>query len=269
MRPLRAERIAGALSAARRLATRVEVLEECASTSDLLRQRIAETGTEANHGLLLIAERQTGGRGRAARDWWSGPPGRNLAFSLCVQPPVEPYEAAGLLAACALATAVEACCGREAALKWPNDVLVDGAKVAGLLAEVPSTAPPAVLVGIGLNVLTAPPPGTAPYPTACLARFSPAEPDRERVLVDLLVDLGARWEQYLTHGPAALEAEFLTRLRRWAPHGVRAAGRDPLAEGPLLEFSVRQGLTWGREGREVTRAAGLLPRIQPLPAPVS
>ena len=186
-----------------------------------------------------------------------------------VQTVREAHPAAGLLAACALAEAAERCCSREAALKWPNDLLIGGAKVAGLLAEVPAAAPPCVVLGIGLNVLAAPPPGAAPYPTACLAELSPAEPDRERLLVDLLTGLERRWAAYRDRGPAALEAEFLERLRRWAPHGVRAAGPDPLGEGPLLEFSVRQGLTWGREGQEVTRAAGLLPEIQPLAAPGS
>jgi len=212
MRPLRAARIAAALPADRRLARRVEVLAEWPSTSDALRQRLAEQGAEACDGVLLLAEHQPGGRGRKARDWWAGPAGANLALSLCALPPPEPYPAAGLLVGCALAAAAEACCGRPAALKWPNDLLIDGAKVAGLLAEVPSTSPPALVLGLGINVHAAPPPAAAPYPTACLAELAPAPVDREGLLVELLTGLEARWVEYAEAGPAALEAEFLERL---------------------------------------------------------
>ncbi len=284
MRPLDAERVASALPRSSALPWRLEVLEACASSSDELRQRLGRSGAAACHGLVLVAESQQAGRGRKARDWWTGPPGANLAFSLCLQPPVDPPEASGLLAACALAEAAEqACAAAEGpgaagevaasppalALKWPNDLLAGGAKLGGLLAEVPSSAPPAVMIGVGLNLAAAPPAGTCPYPVRCLEELAGAPIEREALLAAVLAGLARRWAAYLADGPAQLETEFLQRLRAWAPHGVRARGSGPPAAGPLIEFSVRDGLTWGREGHEVTRAAGLLPELEALTCPGS
>lgn len=267
MIPLEGRRLAELLPAGRRLATRIEVLADCASTADELRRRLEIEGTAACAGLLLVAERQHGGRGRRERDWWSGPAGANLAFSLCLTPLPDPGEAAGLLAACALAAAVAPRTAAEVALKWPNDLLLDGAKAGGVLAEVPAARPAGVLLGVGLNVAAAPPAGVAPYPVTCVAARAVAALDRHDLLAAFVDGLERRWRDYREHGPAALEAEFLALLRRWAPHGVAAAGADPLPQGPLLQFSVRRGLTWGRDGRTATRPAGLLPVLRPLPAP--
>jgi BirA family biotin operon repressor/biotin-[acetyl-CoA-carboxylase] ligase len=261
------ERIAAALPRSRRAVARIEVLRRCASTADELRERLRAAGAEACAGLALLAEEQTAGRGRRARDWWSGPAGANLSLSLCLAPPVEPGHAAGLLAGCALAAAAEEACGRPAALKWPNDVLVDGAKIAGLLVEAPTGPVPCLLLGAGINVGAAPPDGTAPYATACLAGLAGRPVLREAVLTDFLAGLERRWAAYLADGPAALEAEFLARLRAWAPHGVRAPGDASLPSGPLVEFSVREGLTWGREGHEARCEAGLLPALEALASP--
>lgn len=115
-------------------------LRRAASTNDRARL-LAAAG--APHGTLVTASEQTAGRGRQGRTW-SAPPGKALLLSLVLQ---DPPRLLPLLAA--VAVAEEA--GSQALVKWPNDVLVDGRKVAGILAEGRPQEGWAVL-GIGLNV---------------------------------------------------------------------------------------------------------------------
>jgi BirA family transcriptional regulator, biotin operon repressor / biotin---[acetyl-CoA-carboxylase] ligase len=100
---------------------------------------------------VLVAESQTAGRGRMGRQWVS-PPGAALTFSVLLRPTAVPQGSRGwvpLLAGVAVALAVRAQTGVDASLKWPNDVQVNGSKLAGILAE---QAGGAIVVGIGLNV---------------------------------------------------------------------------------------------------------------------
>jgi BirA family biotin operon repressor/biotin-[acetyl-CoA-carboxylase] ligase len=137
----------------------VRVVEETGSTNaDLLAQ--ARSG--AGEGLVLVAEAQTSGRGRMGRRWIS-PPRRSLTFSVLLRPAV-PAGLLGwlpLLAGVAVASALQQTAGVDARLKWPNDVLVDGAKIAGILAERWTNA---VVIGTGINVLQHR--GELPVPTA-------------------------------------------------------------------------------------------------------
>jgi BirA family biotin operon repressor/biotin-[acetyl-CoA-carboxylase] ligase len=106
----------------------------------------------APEGLVAVADHQTAGRGRLGRTW-EAPAGANLLCSVLLRPPV----VSNLVVACvALAgrDAAQAVARVDAGLKWPNDLLVDGAKLAGVLAEAEAGA---VVVGIGMNVGWAPP----------------------------------------------------------------------------------------------------------------
>jgi BirA family biotin operon repressor/biotin-[acetyl-CoA-carboxylase] ligase len=127
----------------------VHVLRTVASTNDLA--VTAARGGEPE-GLVVVAEHQTGGRGRLDRQWVS-PPRAGLTFSVLLRPSVPPAVRPWvpmLLAACA-AEAVSVRCDLDVSLKWPNDLLVAGRKVGGVLAESTGDA---VVVGIGLNVST-------------------------------------------------------------------------------------------------------------------
>jgi BirA family biotin operon repressor/biotin-[acetyl-CoA-carboxylase] ligase len=113
-------------------------------------QRLAVSG--APHGALVTAEGQTAGHGRQGRTWVT-PAGRALACSLVLR---DPPRLLPMLAALAVADVADRCdaAGRAAAIKWPNDVLLDGRKVAGILAEGrPQEG--WVVLGIGLNVAVA------------------------------------------------------------------------------------------------------------------
>jgi BirA family biotin operon repressor/biotin-[acetyl-CoA-carboxylase] ligase len=123
---------------------------------------------DAPHGAVALAEHQTEGRGRLGRVWVDEP-ARGLTFSVVLlpPPPVANWPRLTLVAAKAVADAI----GDAATIKEPNDVLVGGQKVAGILAE----ATERVVLGIGVNV------GAAPWPGA-----GAVETDRLELLVDVL-----------------------------------------------------------------------------------
>ena len=115
---------------------------------------LAQAGSRRIHGCILTAEMQTAGRGRHGREWLS-PFGRNLALSvgLGTRRPLSDLGTLSLIAGLAVRAAFESCGLVGVELKWPNDVLLHGRKVAGILIElVRSTAPVDVVVGIGVNV---------------------------------------------------------------------------------------------------------------------
>jgi BirA family biotin operon repressor/biotin-[acetyl-CoA-carboxylase] ligase len=125
---------------------------------------------DAGHGAVAATEHQTAGRGRLGRVWIDEP-GRGLTFSVLLRPPppVKRWPELTLVAAGAVAASI----GPEVTIKEPNDVLLDGRKVAGILAEAREIA--RVLVGIGVNV------GAAPWPGA-----GAVDADRLELLLEIL-----------------------------------------------------------------------------------
>lgn len=121
----------------------------------------------AGPDLVVVADHQTAGRGRRGRRW-EAPPGTSLLVSVVLGPPAGDGTVALATVACALAAAdaVGAVAGFEPALKWPNDLVVGDRKLAGVLAElVPTDRGPSVVVGLGLNMRSAPPGLPAPAVT--------------------------------------------------------------------------------------------------------
>jgi BirA family biotin operon repressor/biotin-[acetyl-CoA-carboxylase] ligase len=129
--------------------------DELASTNDTAKQ-LAEEG--AAHGEVVIAERQTAGRGRRGRAWIS-PPGRNLYFSVVLRPDLPPQRAPEitLVASVALCHAVRRA-GADAGIKWPNDLVVDDRKLCGILTEMAADPDRVqwVVLGAGVNLNTRP-----------------------------------------------------------------------------------------------------------------
>jgi BirA family biotin operon repressor/biotin-[acetyl-CoA-carboxylase] ligase len=125
--------------------------QELGSTNDRAKELAAEG---AEHGECVIAETQTAGRGRRGRTWIS-PPHKNLYFSVVVRPELPPARAPELTLVASLAvcdTLRQA--GVDAGIKWPNDLLASGKKIAGILTEL-ATDPDRVqwvVVGVGVNV---------------------------------------------------------------------------------------------------------------------
>jgi BirA family biotin operon repressor/biotin-[acetyl-CoA-carboxylase] ligase len=127
----------------------IDILARCDSTNAVLLGR-AEAG--AASGTVIIAEEQTAGRGRRGRPWFASP-GDSLTFSLLWRfaPGTSP---AGLSLAIgvAVARAITKAGASRMALKWPNDILLDGRKLGGILVELLPGAPHAAVIGIGLNL---------------------------------------------------------------------------------------------------------------------
>ena len=122
-------------------------------STNLLGFRLAETGAE--EGTLVVADEQTKGKGRMGRSWYS-PPRLGLWMSLILRPDIPPFKAPGLsiCAGLALAQTIKEMTGIEAKIKWPNDCLIDGKKVGGILLELSAELDRInfVIVGIGVNV---------------------------------------------------------------------------------------------------------------------
>jgi BirA family biotin operon repressor/biotin-[acetyl-CoA-carboxylase] ligase len=144
--PLRTDALAHALEPD---GFRVEVLASTGSTNAVVAGR-ARAGEP--HGLVVVAEEQTDGRGRLDRSWVS-PPQAGLTFSVLLRPSLEPEQLGWvpLWGGLAVAQALREVAEVDAVLKWPNDVLAGDRKVAGLLAEAVDGG---VVLGIGLNVTT-------------------------------------------------------------------------------------------------------------------
>jgi BirA family biotin operon repressor/biotin-[acetyl-CoA-carboxylase] ligase len=200
-------------------------------------QRIGSTNDEAHrlaqlgapHATVVHAEQQTAGRGRLGRPWFS-PPG-NLYLSVLLRYDIPPSRSPelGFVAALATVQAADRLLPRHTAahLKWPNDVLVEGAKLAGILLE---QADRAVIVGIGLNVLHAP--ANAPYrTTTVLASGGVATVEGARtILLARLAHLLAVWE---ADGFAPIRDDWLARGHAVGEH-LRIVADDGIIEGAFV-----------------------------------
>ncbi len=178
------------------LSVSVRLVQETGSTNSDLRVAALEGAPE---GEVLLAEVQTGGRGRRDRTW-SSPPNSGLTFSVLLRPDVVPAARWGwlpLLTGVATASALMRIGRIDVGLKWPNDLLVGDRKLGGILVERVETphGPPAAVVGIGINVSLAE--DELPVPTATsLLLAGSATTDRLpvfRAVVRELMDTYASW----------------------------------------------------------------------------
>lgn len=173
-------------------------------------------------GAAVIADRQTAGRGRRGRGWWS-PPGQGLYTSFILYPGEHLSPVLSLLAGVAAVEAVRAEAGLPAGLKWPNDLLIHGRKAAGILVEGGTAPIPWAVIGIGVNVAGTLPPAVADGTTLEAAAGRPVS--RERLWARLAERLEVWCERWLIEGGqpvlAAWRAESLT-----LGHAVEVIGAD-------------------------------------------
>jgi BirA family biotin operon repressor/biotin-[acetyl-CoA-carboxylase] ligase len=257
--PLRVARLTAALVRPGGVWRQVRVVAETGSTNaDLLAQAVAGGGA----GTVLVAEAQTAGKGRLGRSW-SSAPGASLTFSVLLRPAGVPATRLGwlpLLAGVAVTAAIREVTAVEARLKWPNDVLASGRKLAGILAE---SREQAVVVGMGINVSQRQ--ADLPLPTATSVLLEQAQlagragPGREQLLTAILNQF-AHWYTAWAEpaGPPGAE-----------PPGAGPAGGagDPDACGLRAEY-LRQCATLGQQvrvllpgGRELTGQATDVDRL--------
>lgn len=182
--------------------------DRVASTNDEAR-RLAEAG--AGEGLVVTGAVQTAGRGRQGRTWVSTH--GNLFASFLLRPKVKPAQAGefGFGAAVAVAEAVERLAhGIDAKCKWPNDVLVRGKKIAGILLESRGTPDTLdwLVAGIGVNIAAAP--EETAWPATSLSALG-GDPSVERALETLAARLDHWYRHWLAEGFAPLRQAWLAR----------------------------------------------------------
>jgi BirA family biotin operon repressor/biotin-[acetyl-CoA-carboxylase] ligase len=163
----------------------LELFDEIDSTNDALK-RAAKHG--AAHGTLYVAESQTRGRGRQGRAWL-GERGESILASVLLRLKCDPRRLPPLAIVAGLAT--RDAIGGSARIKWPNDVLIDGKKVAGILVEavLSGTRVDAIVVGVGINVHQRNFPDEIASHATSVALHHDGQPDRARILADVLAGL--------------------------------------------------------------------------------
>ncbi|RVW11416.1 biotin--[acetyl-CoA-carboxylase] ligase [Prescottella agglutinans] len=232
--------------------SRLDVVAETGSTNaDLLARPQGPDYARS----VLIAEYQTGGRGRHARPWVSAPRALVTVSAVLDMPGMDLTDIGWLplLSGIAVVDALRKVAEVDAELKWPNDVLIEGRKVAGILAEVASTAPvPTIVVGIGLNVsLTE---DELPVPTATsLALEDAVVTDRTVLVRAILRELARRWREWESAGWKVDDLAAVYRER------CGTLGRLVRAELPGNRELVGVATDVDAEGRIVIKAEGESP----------
>jgi BirA family biotin operon repressor/biotin-[acetyl-CoA-carboxylase] ligase len=237
----------------------VRIVERCASTNDLVLKQ------EGSAPLLVAAEEQTAGRGRRGRRWHSAR-GAGLTFSLGrrIRRPARELAALSLVAGVAAARALRALGVRKAALKWPNDLVVEGAKLGGILVEARTAGGRGrdgsyAVIGLGINCRRTP--GLAARlgrQVAFLDDF--VDLSRTKVLQDIGSALTAALDAFEAGGLDALRAEWEAmdahagqRLRvRLADGRIVTGVARGLAQDGALRLATRSGVRDVRSGRVVS-----------------
>ncbi|MEI6084246.1 MAG: biotin--[acetyl-CoA-carboxylase] ligase [Verrucomicrobiota bacterium] len=213
------------------------VFEETASTNDVTARLV---GGHRDEGLVIFAESQTKGRGRHGRVWAS-PRGKGLWFSVLLRPPF-PLSRVTVAASVAVARVA----GKEARIKWPNDVTVEGRKLAGILTEVRDGA---AVLGIGVNVNCS----GKDLPAELLATSIKTE-DRPGLAARLLNELDALYHQAADDFPA-ISAEW-ARLCTTLGKQIAVRMGDRRIEGHAQALDEDGALLIRRDSGRIERVLG-------------
>lgn len=239
----------------------ITAVAECDSSNTRL-MALAESGAADNS--VWVADRQTAGRGRRGRIWHSsGDTG--LTFSLLKRfpPDSEAPVALSLVTGIAVAKALETL-GAPIALKWPNDVLHHGRKLAGILIELQPGNVRSAVIGIGLN-LGLPPdlPSDVANNAAALDRTLPGI-RRETVLAALLLELSRTYARYVREGFAGLREDWCQR-DAYAGQSVELSGEGERQSGICRGVDI-DGALLLEQGTQRTRImageVSLRPRVE-------
>lgn len=201
--------------------------EETDTTNNRARELALEGASE---GTLVVAEKQTAGRGRRGKVWES-PLGTGIWMSLVLRPQIAPAEASVLTLLCGLATAeaIEAETGLSAGIKWPNDILINGKKAVGILTEMDCEMSEVhfVIPGIGINVNTASfPPEIAEIATSLYLECGKTV-SRRRLVHKVLERLEEHYETFLRTGSFAAMLEDYRKHCITLGKEVHVLGREP------------------------------------------
>ena len=223
----------------RLIGRRLAVWDRVSSTNDLA---LRAASSRANEGLVVLAESQHQGRGRRGRSW-SAPHGTSILMSFLVFPPELRGCLDGLtaLGAVAVAEVVEKWTGFATQIKWPNDVRVQGKKLAGVLVEVDRTG--GVVIGIGLNVNL--PRSELPDEladiTLSMADLTKKTLDRSEVVRDLIRRLDDWYHEELNDQSSQLAAAWKSRSEH--PGTIVCVETEQGSiEGLVIDLDLKEGL---------------------------
>jgi BirA family biotin operon repressor/biotin-[acetyl-CoA-carboxylase] ligase len=221
----------------------IHYFDETGSTNTVL-SRLAGQG--ASEGTAVIADKQTSGKGRLGRKWIS-PAGMNLYISVLFRPSIPASESPLLtfLASIALVETIKKTGIRNTAIKWPNDVQIDGKKVAGVLTEMEPRGDRVgyIVVGIGVNInmtreeIRREMGETAKYATS-LKESLGHDVDRAKFTGDLLLELESWYQTFNKRGKSSIIKEW---TERWG-------GRDKRVRVVQENGSVTEGTAAGIDG---------------------
>lgn len=202
---------------------------------------LAEKG-EAE-GTIVIAETQTRGKGRIGRKWIS-PRSGGIYTSLILRPDAETDEipAVTLIAGIAIIKAIKKTCGIEAKMKWPNDILIDGRKVCGILTEI-KAQPDRVdflVLGIGINVNTAP--GKLPKEATSLKEKTGSDISRMELLKHVLEEVEKDYIRFSKKGFSSLRGECKKASMVIGQH-VKIEEHHRSVEGRAVDIDEKGALT--------------------------
>jgi BirA family biotin operon repressor/biotin-[acetyl-CoA-carboxylase] ligase len=213
--PLSVDSIRSTL-ATKTLGQRIELFEQLASTNV---EAVALGRAGASHGTVVIADRQTAGRGRLARSWFS-PAGANIYASIVARPPTlhrtsEWLSWLPLIAALAAAEAIESIVSVHVALKWPNDLLLSDQKVGGILCEnvhlSPSESFQVIGVGINVNLKLADFPLDLRQSATSLQALTGMAVDRNRLIAQFLSEMEGCLTELTERGTEMLAMAYQRR----------------------------------------------------------
>lgn len=208
--------------------------------TDSTNRRLKLLAPEAENGLTIIADEQTDGRGRLDRKWLSGP-GEGAWFSVLVKDSrLSGENAAGMVFVCALAAAraLRKLTGREEILvKWPNDIVMNGKKLAGILCEsgFEGNRPAWIVCGIGINLCQTSFDPSIPWAGSVLSETG-LRIDRNETVHAFLEEFDIAIRQYLESGPASVLKE-LEPLSATLGRRVRAQGEQMTVSGTAVGFA--------------------------------
>ncbi|MDT3699709.1 MAG: biotin--[acetyl-CoA-carboxylase] ligase [Thermincola sp.] len=211
--------------------------ETVVSTNELAKELARK---EAEEGTVVIAEEQTGGKGRMERVWYS-PPGQGLWFSTILRPVIKPVDASKLtlVSAVAVAKTIREVADIPAGIKWPNDVLVNQRKVAGILIEMSAEIDRInyLVLGIGVNVSLdgTSIPGELANVATSLEAENKLKVTRVELLAALLNNLDKLYEDFLA-------GKFKQILNSWKEMSVTLNRRVKVISGSEVEEGVASDL---------------------------
>ena len=236
---------------------RVVYRRQVGSTNEVAKELAVQGAPE---GTVVLAEEQLAGRGRLGRDW-SSPPGVGVWTTLLLRPSLPPLACAPitLVTAVAVADAIEHATGLKVGIKWPNDLLLGGRKVCGVLTELAAEMERLsyLVVGIGLNVnQTSVELGPDLERRATSLRLESGAPvHRVSLLAQLLVDFDRAYASFLRGGFPPLREHWRKRSITLGSQ-VRALGPAGIVEGVAVDVDVEGGLVVETAGgsRQIVRS---------------